>query len=197
MGQRWFRDNAFLVAAVALPLLVVGVFLLLTAIPKWTVAPPQYDLLVYTSDYDRQGSRIAMDLSVRDGALQATVRPVLADTYPPRVRLWRFDHHTMSTTEIPVDLPAETPGDELPRTFAVDALRGRRIVTDSRASDGYEFRTPSNGGPGLIGDVFGMRRHDNRAVIVNRGRVVQIKIPAPNQYASPVFLGWLSDREDR
>jgi hypothetical protein len=49
----------------------------------------------------------------------------------------------------------------------------------------------------LIGDVFGMRRYDQRALIVNRSRVVQIVIPAPSQYATPVFLGWLADGDGR
>ena len=197
MGQRWVRDNAFLVAAGALPLLVVGVFLLLTAIPKWTVPPPQYDLLVYTTDYGRQGARIAVELGVSGETLQATVRPAAADNYPPRVRLWRFDHRTMSTTEVAVGLPTEIPAGEPARTFPVEALRGRRVLTDSKARDGYEYRTPGNGGPGLIGDVFGMRRYDQRGVIVNSGRVVQIEIPAPSQYSPPVFLGWLADGEGR
>jgi hypothetical protein len=197
MEQRWVRDNAFLVAAGALPLLVVGVFLLLTAIPKWTVPPPQYDLLVYTTDYGHQGARIAVEFAVVGETLQATVRPAAAETYPPRLRLWRFDHRTMSATEVHVDLPTEIPAGEPARTFAVEALRGRRVLGDSKARDGYEYRTPTDGGPGLIGDVFGMRRNDQRGVIVNRGRVVQIEIPAPSQYAPPVFLGWLADGEGR
>jgi hypothetical protein len=197
MGQRWVRDNAFLVAAGALPLLVVAVFLLLTAIPKWTVPPPQYDLLVYTTDYGRQGARIAVEFGVSGETLQATVRPAVAESYPPHVRLWRFDHRTMSPSEVHVDLPTEMSGGEAARTFAVEALSGRRVLTDSKARDGYEYRTPGNDGPGLIGDVFGMRRHDQRGVIVKGGRVVQIEIPAPSQYAPPVFLGWLADGEGR
>ncbi len=51
MGRRFVRDNAFLIAAVALPLVVVGFFLLFTAIPRWTVPPPQHDLLFSTTEY--------------------------------------------------------------------------------------------------------------------------------------------------
>jgi len=38
--------SAFLIATVALPLLVVAVFLVASAVPRWTVAPPEYDLLL-------------------------------------------------------------------------------------------------------------------------------------------------------
>ena len=78
MAARFLRDNAFLVAAVSLPLAVVGMFLLLTAIPKWTVAPPRFDLLLQTTEYDRANSPISVELFVRDEALQARLRVVKA-----------------------------------------------------------------------------------------------------------------------
>ncbi len=193
MAGRFLRDNAFLAGAVSLPLVVVGVFLLLTAIPKWTVPPPRYDLLLHTTDHDGRDGRITVQLLVRDEALQATLRPALKDMHPPRVRLWRFDHGTLSAREIPLDLPTQTTDGEPPRTLVVEVLRGRRIVTDARAPDGYELRTPTHGGPGLIGDLFGMRRYDQSSVIVNRGRVIPIGVPTPNHYQTPVFLGWLLD----
>jgi hypothetical protein len=89
---------------VSLPVAVVGIFLLVTAIPRWTVSPPRYDLLLQTTEYDRANSRISVELFVRDEALQATLR-VLKDAHVPRVRLWRFDHATLSAREVPIDVP--------------------------------------------------------------------------------------------
>ena len=40
---RFLRENAFLAAAVCLPLLVVVFFVLASIIPRWLVAPPAYD----------------------------------------------------------------------------------------------------------------------------------------------------------
>lgn len=197
MTGRFLRDNAFLVAAVLLPVVVIGVFLLLTAIPKWSVPPPQHDLLLYTSDYDRSSPRVTVDLFVRDGTLQATFRLPAKDSYPPVVRLWRFDHTTLSTREVPIDLPGDITDGAPARTIIVEALSGRRIVTETKAPDGYEVRTPDHSGPGVIGDLFGMRRHDQSLVIVNRGRVVPIEIPTPNRYQTPTFLGWLIDEGTR
>ena len=197
MAGRFIRDDAFLVGAVLLPVVVIGVFLVLTAIPKWTVPPPQHDVLLQTTDYDQPDARFTAELFVRDERLHASVRSVTTDTRPPRVRLWRFDHSTLSAREIPLDLTTQLSDGPQPRTVIVDALRDRRIVSDTKAPDGYELRTPDHGGPGLVGDLFGMRRYDQSVVVVHRGRVVPIDIPSPNRYQTPTFLGWLVDREGR
>lgn len=197
MAGRFLRDNAFLGAAVALPVLVIGVFLLLTAIPKWSVPPPRHDLLLYTSDYDRSSPGVIVDLFVRDGTLQARFTQSPKDYYPPRVRLWRFDHSTLGAREVPIDVPSSITNSDPGTPIVVDALRGQRIVTDTKAPDGYEVRTPDHGSPGVIGDLFGMRRYDRSLAIVNRGRVVPIEIPTVNRYSTPVFLGWLIEEGAR
>jgi hypothetical protein len=192
MAARFLRENAFLVGAVSLPVAVVGVFLLLTTIPNWTVSPPRYDLLVETTEYDAANPPISIALAVRDERLQATVR-IVKDGHLPRIRLWRFDHATLSAREVPLHVPTVAPAGDEPQTVVVEALRGRRIVTDAKAPDGYQLRTPDGGGPGLIGDIFGMRRYGQPGAIVNRGRVVPIDIPTPTLYQAPVFVGWVVD----
>jgi hypothetical protein len=193
MAARFLRDNAFLAAAVSLPIAVVGIFLLLTAVPKWTISPPAYDLLLKTTEYDGTNSPVSVDLLVRDEALHASIRMVKEEMRPPRVRLWRFDHATLSAREVPMEFPAPPAEGAPAQTVIVEALRGRRIVTDAKAPDGYHLRTPNEGGAGLIGDVFGMRRYGHPAAIVNRGRVVTIDIPAANRYEAPAFVGWIVD----
>lgn len=203
MAGRFLRDNAFLVASVSLPVVVIGLLLLLTAIPKWTVPPPQYDLLLYTTDWRGQ-SGVLVDLAVRDGTLKATVRPALSDPAlpgtPPRgpdIRLWRFDHTTSSASEIQLDLPTHLPEGEPPRTIVIDALQGERIIRDTKAPDGYELRTGTSGSsPGLIGALFGMHRYDPSVTIMNRGRVVSIDIPTERRHQLE-FLGWIVDGHGR
>lgn len=192
MTSRFLRENAFLVAAVSLPVAVVAMFLLFTAIPKWTVPPPQYDLLLRTSDYDGTNSPIGVELLVRDEALQAALR-IGKDTNPPRIRLWRFDHVTLSAREVPLNLPTALVDGEHAQTIVVEALRGRRIVTDAKAPDGYQLRSPDSGGAGVVGDIFGMGRRGQPAAIVNRSRVVTIEIPAAYGYFTPTFVGWIVD----
>jgi hypothetical protein len=196
-STRFLRDNAFLAAAVSLPVLVVAFFLLSAAIPRWRVPPPAYDLLVRSSTYDQAGPHVSIDFEVRDGKVQATARPVAANLSPQRSNLWLFDHKTMNARRIPVDVPDLKEGDPA-KTFVVAALAGRQVITTSNAPDGYEFRTRSDRGAGIVGDLFGMRRYDQSVAIVNRGRVVPIELPVPNEYYAPTYaVGWVLDEGQR
>jgi hypothetical protein len=195
-ARRFLRDNAALVAACALPLVVVGFFLVATLIPRWLVPPPQHDLLLRSSrTYD--GSRISMsvEFQVRGGQVEATVRPVSPNTYSSLPALWLFDHKTMTIRQVPVDLPDRMSEGEAPRTIVVGALAGRRVLAQSRAPDGYEIKTrQSSGGSGLIGDIFGMRRYDTGVSLVCRGRVIRVPVPPPAEYQTPMYaVGWVVD----
>src|SRR5215813_11728655 len=70
----FFRHNAFLVAAVALPVIVVAFFLLATAIPRWTVPPPAYDLVLRVGkSYEQPRPQVAVEFKVDDGRIVAFV----------------------------------------------------------------------------------------------------------------------------
>jgi hypothetical protein len=192
----FLRNNTFLVAAVSLPVLVVIFFLLATAIPRWTVPPPAYDLILRVGKpYEQTRPQLTVQFSVRDGQLEAVVRPVQKDVYEQPWSLFRFDHETMNLEEIPFKVPDNLPADSQPQTIVVDALAGHRILAQAKAPDGYELRTDKRrGGPGLVGDLFGMHNYDQNAVLVNKGRVVSIPLPSGYQYLSPVTaIGWLTD----
>jgi hypothetical protein len=52
--------------------------------------------------------------------------------------------------------------------------------------------------PGLLGDIFGMRRYDTGVVLVNGSRVVPLIPPPSHPHMSPVTpLGWLAPAEGR
>ena len=194
-GRGFLRDNVFLVAAVALPLVVVAFFLASTAIPRWLVAPPAYDLLIRATEaYNQTKPPIGVDFAVNNGKVNVTFRAAPPNTYPLRSRLFLFDHTTMSVREIPVDLPDNLVEGDPPRTIAVDALAGREVLADAKAPDGYELQSRYQRGPGIVGEVFGMNRYDAEASLVRSGRVIPIALPMPfqNIYSSPVYsVGWL------
>lgn len=196
MWARFLRENAFLAAAVSLPLLVVGFFLLATAIPRWTVPPPGHDLLFSTTSYGPTPGA-SLEFTVVNGELRATARPVPRDAHPPRLALWLFEHETMNVREIPVAVPDMAAGDP-PRTVDIEALAGRRVITELRAPDGYEIRPHDDSNPGIVGELFGMRRYDRNLSIANRGRVVSIETPPrPDSWTTPNFLGWIVDGGER
>jgi hypothetical protein len=192
MPARFLRDNAFLVAAVVLPLGVVAFFLAASAIPRWTVPPPQYDLLVKAGHYANPQPSMHVDFVVTDDGVQAQLRAVAASAYPQHTRLFLADHATGQLREVPVRLPDGLKADDLPRDLMVESLAGRRVLTSAEAPDGYRFDTRTRRGPGLLGDLFGMRRYDAGLVLVHRGRVVPLSPPAGHEYLSPVTpLGWI------
>ena len=195
---RFVRENAFLVAAVALPLVVVGFFLTATAIPRWRVPPPAYDLLLRTTGpVDHTRPRVAVDFAVRDGRVDATVRGLPADGYPQVPKLFLVDHQTLNVREVPVDLPANLSATDPAVTVPVSALAGRRVITEARAPDGYEFHSRGYRSTGLVGGLFGMGSHNEKVSLVNRGRVVPISFPS-NEYGYSVsFVAWVLDEGSR
>ena len=187
---RLLRDHAFVVAAAALPLLVVGVFLLSTIVPRSTVSPPAYDALLRTHSYDPPVG-VAVDFTVQDGRVHMMVQPVPTGAYPGRAHLWRFDHTTMTLREVTVELPEALGSHEALRTVPVAALADRRVVAQPVAPDGYQLRDHTDGSPGIIGELFGMRRSGSRAALVKDGRVIPLEFPSPIRYASPTLLAWV------
>jgi hypothetical protein len=191
------RNNAILVAAAALPVLVAGFFLAASAISQWTVAPPAYDLVFRAANqYAASPSRITVDFHVRDARIEAVVRPAVPNTYVQQWTLFLFDHVSGTVRELPLDVPASLPAGEESRTILVDGLGGRRVSAQRAAPDGYELQSRAAGAPGLVGELFGMGRYGYRAVLVNRGRTLPLSLPSPYQdpYQSPVIaVGWVVD----
>lgn len=198
----WFRDNLVLIAAFALPAIVAGLFLLATAIPKWTVALPQHDLVLRVEDYSQtRQSEVSVEFVVRDGRLEADVRPVPQPANPamgvPYVQRWKlllFDHAAMELREIPFDVPRTLPQGEV-RTLVVDALKGRHVTSDTVAPDGYQVTSLSTGGGGgIVGEVFGMNRRYRRGIAVGRdGRSIELELPQPHRETFGVIapIGWI------
>jgi hypothetical protein len=206
--KKFLRENFVLVAAFALPGAVAALFLVAMAIPRWTVPLPQHDLVLSVQRWDQSQSEVFVTFVVRDGRLEADLRPVtkpdnpaLGMTYPPKWALLLFDHEAMEVRELPLDLPNSLPEGET-RTVPIDALAGRRIVPGGDAPDGYSvssLNTGSSGG-GIVGEIFGMDRRYRRGVAVSKsGRTVELDLPAPHRetYGTIQAIGWIADGGQR
>jgi hypothetical protein len=193
----FLRRNAFLVAAALLPLAVVSVFLLASAIPAWTVPPPAYDVLLRAAGpFDQTNPRITIEFEVRDGRVEATVRPLEGTGWAQSVALLRYDHQDNVVRAVPLELPEAPAEGDGPRTVIVEALAGETVVAQARAPDGYEVQSRDRGGPGLVGELFGMSASRRRLALVNGGRVFPLDLPAPYQgayYPHPQAVGWIVD----
>lgn len=186
-------DRMFLIAAVLLPLVVVALFLLATAIPRWTVPLPAYDLILRTTRaYDRSRPHVAVDVSVKDGRVEGAARLLPADSYADTPVLFLYDHSTQAVREIAVTLPDPPPDGAAARTFAIDVAPGRRVVSLDRAPDGYAIASRESRGPGIIGDIFGMNHYEAGVMLINRGRTVPVRLPPPYDTTYGVYpVGWV------
>lgn len=176
----FLRRNAFVLASVTLPAIVVLFFVLASAIPRWTVPAPGYDL-VFRAQHPysvRPTATLAVEITARGGRVEVTAQPSDEKAFQPGWALFRFEHATGRIREIPIDLPSMAPG-EARRRIVVDALAGLRLSTDAVAPDGYQLQGRQSGGSGLVGGMFGMgRRYRQSVTLVNRGRVVRVDLPS-------------------
>ena len=189
---RFLRGNAFLVAAVLLPLAVVGFFLVSTMIPERTVPPPAYDLVLKANGPYNRPPHLMIDYVVQNGRVEAHVRHVPPNGFAQHATLFLYEHETGVLTEIEVELPTELAKDEVSRDIPVPAFAGKRIVTSEVSPDGYRLEMRSRRGPGIVGELFGMNRYDEGISLVNGSRVIRLTPPAPHRYLAPVSaLGWI------
>jgi hypothetical protein len=191
MRKGFLRENAFLAAAIALPIAVVMLFLVATALPRWLVAPPQHDLLIRAhGSYEQTRPRVSVEFAVRNDRVEAIVRGLPADTYAQVPRLYLVEHDTRNVREVPYEVPLTLGPNDPPVRLSID-LKGRRVIADSKSPDGYELRTQSSGSTGIAGDLFGMRSYRHEAALVKSGRVEEISLPVGTSSYSIAAVGWV------
>ena len=199
--SRFLRDNAFIVAAVALPVMVGAFFVVASAIPRWTVPVPAYDLVMRVGrPYDSVPAKVIVDFSVRDGRVEATVRPTPQQGYAQPCGLLYFDHSTMAVREIPLDLPSTLEPGEESRTVVIEGLSKVRVSAQTSAPDGYKLENSTSGSPGIVGDLFGIGRYRQSAALMNRGRIIRLELPSPYEepYQSMAYaVGWVIEQGQR
>ncbi|MBT8144034.1 MAG: hypothetical protein KJO55_04990 [Gammaproteobacteria bacterium] len=221
--MNWMRDNAFIVAAIVLPLLLALFFAAATVLPTLWVEDPRYDVYFALADHRSRGPLGSL-YTVED-------RRIVADAYlypqPNHTfgeRLFRFDAKSFEVEEITVDIPAaqrdyllsrrdelqywrENPAAPRPLPpnpppfpsirFAPAEFATLRLHPGEYAPDEYriEFRHSNSG---LLGEIFG-GRHDRQLVIERDGRTIAVRVPAftRNYYwASDLkVLGWVASDE--
>lgn len=191
---RLIRNNPTIAAGILLPLLVALFFVLATVIPRWLVAPPQYDLLFTSNDYRPAPPAIEVRFDVVQNSLRARAYNSV-NNYQTVPRLYRFEHATDSVREIPVELPAD--GFDDGTILDIAELAGVTVSPASRAPDGYEVTNPGYRRDGLMGLLFG-RRHRSGLGIRKDGAVLDI--PDYNgrrfYYGNVSFVGWVLDSDD-
>lgn len=191
------RSNTFLLAAVVLPVVVAAFFLLASAVPRWTVPAPTYDLLVRVERPWNRPPVVALDFTVRNRRVVVTARPPATPGYAERWALFLVNADAGTMRAIPVNEPETLAAGASPIEVKVQELVGLQVSAEAVAPDGYQLRQQSYGGRGLVGGLFGMGSRRPRVSLAKGGRVVSIDMPEQdvNPYAPVQLVGWIVGRD--
>ncbi len=147
--KQFLKDNLAIVAAIALPLILVILFALSTLVVNRVVADPQYDFLIATNFYG--GSNEAFYFDVVQNRLK------ISYAFPTKVngttyqngnisRLWRVRVPAMTVEEIALVPPSRgKEGDETQRvSIEIPGVSDLHVISAQPAPDGYTFEQTYN-----------------------------------------------------
>jgi hypothetical protein len=185
------RDNIVLVAGIALPLVVMLLFLLATWIPGWLVDPPQHDLLISGVSWNDQSRDTANLIVTDDGRLKVRYFRE-AEGQSPKRQLFLFDHAANEVREILLPNPVEANFIDSEYEVSLPEFEARTVSTKRIAPDGYEFLGHQYVRDYFLGWGFGGRR--SKLSIRKSGAVVAIPtLSSYPYYNGTEFVGWLID----
>jgi hypothetical protein len=199
--KRFLKDNLAIVAAIALPLILVIVFAVSTSVVNKIVADPRYDFLIATNFYGGANEAFYFDV------VQNTLK--ISYAYPVSIkgggyqnsnisRLWRVRVPAMTVEEISLVPPSRGKDDEDGKRvpIAIPGVSDLRVISTQPAPDGYVFQESYDYyGGNLMRELFsgsgGRNRHT--CAIIKDGRAVPVKNLGGDSYNyyNPHFIGWI------
>ncbi len=195
----FLKRHGFLIAGVALPILVVVAFVLARTLPRLWVEDPRYDVLYgVRASYGTRSRPVDCDLAVVDGRLRVRWVKMQNPSYQDPPSLYRLHPASGAVEEIPLPEPEDVENLEGTLDLFVAGLEGFRLDRSPRSPDGYEFDESAGGGSGLLGELLVDRNRRARSVIRKGGRVIVLPRTddAAYGYAPVQFLGWLVPVEE-
>lgn len=190
------RDNPLIVASIALPFLIVVLFLAATGIPRLLVDAPNYDLVLVTRyPATNRSIPVSIDIVVSDGRATAVVRDVSSSSNAPRVFV--YESTVDRVRELQIELPSIWDGIEAGARIPIPELSQVTLSATLVAPDGYEYRGIRRRGNGLMFELFGGRSYSGDVTIAKKGAIRRISLPddLPYWYRDPQFLGWVVERQ--
>lgn len=195
--KNFFKDNFVLIVGLALPVVLMVVFMLAQAVPQSMTDPPQHDLIFSAQDYQSKNLPINVLLVVKDGTLKAQYTKVPNPQYPNTMwyKLYRYDAKTQQVSELSFGYPEDMDKIETMREDTVEATKGLKLSTNLTSPDGYEMSYETNSHGGLVNEVlwdFGGHSSEMR---LRKGassvRLTTGNNQYPFYYGSATFVGWV------
>lgn len=185
------KDNAVLIAGIALPVLLVLLFAFARVLPEKVVADPQYRAIFLSRSWNGLGT-YNFDVG-DDGKLALTyiknkdTIPVQTPVEPNKILIFNGVTGTMDVIKVETpDLPAGKDRVTVP----VKGLETTKLSKDPVAPDGYSFRAESYRSSSLITEVFTYHSSHIPNSIVKDSRSIPITKPSGPYYPYLDFLGW-------
>lgn len=198
--KHFVKENLAIVAAIVLPLVLVGLFALSSLVMTNVVADPQHDFLVATNYYG--GSNEAFYFDVVQNRLR------ISYAFPVQVngiyqngnisRLWRVRVPAMTVEEIPLVPPPRSQntadGQRVP--VEIPGVSDLQVLSQQPAPDGYVFQQSYDYyNSNLMRELFGTGSRGERAPAITKdGRVVPVRNlgGAPYSAYNAHFIGWIA-----
>jgi hypothetical protein len=202
--KQFLKDNLAIVAAIALPAILVLVFALSNLMVTSTVPDPQYDFL-FATNYNNynNGQNEVYYYEVADGRLKISYNfpaknPAGGYQYYNTSRLWRVHVPAMTVEEITLVPPAKkSDADDGTRvTLDVPAVAGLKLNASQPSPDGYTFQQSYDSSDNnLMMEIFAGSRNRGRnmCVIAKGGRAIPVKNFSGDYYYgyNTHFIGWV------
>lgn len=198
----FLKENIAIAAAIALPLLLVVIFMMSTTITNITVDDPKHDFLIATEYYHNDNDSLRFDIV--QNRLKVTYRYPWKNEhnhymYNKDARLWRVHVNDMSVEEISLPLPHDKNADNKKISVELDVpdIESLKVINKQPGPDGYIFENSSRRYRGnIMTELFSYDYHYSGAGISNNGRFIPIKGHRENQYRyNTRFIGWILEEE--
>ena len=193
--KNFLKENFVLVAGLALPVVLIAVFLLATVLPKSMSVPPQYSLLFQMDQYGSTATPFITELFVGDGHLRARLKKAVPNNYNTK-KLYMYDAKTQSVREISYSVPQVTPEPVDGTEVLIPETEKYILNGQMTAPDGYTFRPADTGHSGLINEIFVGGGYRSK-YFLTKGNV-SWKLPDTTgqpSYYNINFLGWIVEEK--
>lgn len=190
--SNFIKQNFALVLGIALPVLLVGGFMLMAALPQRQGPPPEYAMLFSITKYENDASGYNIDFIVKNGKAHARLTERTNNYGHNKRELFRFDGKTGSIQKIDVTLPDDL-GEEKKIDLPLEEFKDVTINTDSKSPDGYSLENSGYRSRGVTGMFFGggSGRYESR-LRHDKGYAVKIPDYSGNYYYNNIeFIGWI------
>lgn len=202
--KQWIKQNLVLLSGIALPVLLVGGFFILSNLPRQLADPPQYDFLLVGYRYDYQHpANYYLSFEVRDGRLTGKVVPKEsgnAGYNRQTASIYRYIAAQNTFEEIEYDLPEGLDDLEKAVPLSLEQTSDLKLDKRTRSPDGYVFEYLGyRGRGGLLGEMFGMRRrYDSNYVLKKDSAYFDLPVPSSDTwYQNNLhFIGWIVEEGD-